>query len=213
MPVDKPQHTTLSPNPTTTEFATAQEVVQQGFHQQLRAHIRAAVQVVMEEIMRDELTQFLGAQWGESTPERKGSRNGSYTRDLATASGQIQDLQVPRDREGKFHTQLFDRSSRSEEQVADGLTQMFVIGTSTHKVGEVAQTLLAVTPSASAISRLNHTLTEQFEAWRGRPLQSHWRVLYLDGIYFEVRHADQVDPPIILAVMGVDLEPTRCATS
>jgi transposase-like protein len=65
---------------------------------------------------------------------------------------------------------------------------------------------MGVTPSASAVSRLNHTLTEQFEAWRCRPLLAHWRVLYLDGIYFEVRHGEQVDPTIILAAMGVDLE-------
>jgi len=209
MPVDKNQHTTLPPTSTTTESATAQEVVQQGFHQHLRAQIRAAVQMVMEAIMREELTQFLGAQWRESTPDRKGYRNGSYSRDLATASGQIQDLKVPRDRAGEFHTQLFDRYSRYEEQVAEGLTQMFVSGTSTHKVGEVADTLLGVAPSASAVSRLNHTLTEQFEAWRDRPLLAHWRVLYLDGIFLEVRHGDQVDPTIILAVMGVDLEGTK----
>jgi putative transposase len=206
MPVDKPQHTTLIATPPTAQSSPAQKVVQQGFHQHLRDHIRDAVQVVMEEIMREELTEFVGAQWGESTPERKGYRNGSYSRDLATAAGQIQDLKVPRDREGKFHTQLFDRYSRYEEQVAKGLTQMFVSGTSTHKVGEVAQTLMGVTPSASAVSRLNHTLTEQFEAWRGRSLQGHWRVLYLDGIYLQVRHGDQVDPTIILAAMGVDLE-------
>jgi len=132
MPVDKPPHTTLPPTATTTESAPAQEVVQQGFHQQLRAHIRAAVQVVMEAIMREELTQFVGAQGGESTS----ARNGSYRRDLATSSGQIQDLKVPRDREGKFHTQLFDRYSRYEEQVAEGVTQMFVSGTSTRHPSE-----------------------------------------------------------------------------
>jgi putative transposase len=209
MPVDKQQHTTLTPTPPTAESSSPQEVVQQAFHQQLRAHIRAAVRLVMEEIMREELTQFVGAQWGECNPQRKGYRNGSYSRDLATASGQIQDLQVPRDREGKFHTQLFDRYSRYEEQVAEGLTQMFVSGTSTQKVGEVAHTLMGVTPSASAVSRLNQTLTEQFEAWRCCPLLAHWRVLYLDGIYFEVRHGDQVDPTIILAAMGVDLEGTK----
>ncbi len=136
MPVDKKQHTTLTPTPTTAESSTPQEVVQQTFHQQLRDHIRSAVRLVMEEIMREELTQFLGAQWGECSPERKGYRNGSYTRDLATASGPIQDLQVPRDRDGKFHTQLFDRYSRYEEQVAEGLTQMFVSRTSTRHPSE-----------------------------------------------------------------------------
>jgi len=136
MPVDKKQHTTLTPTPTTAESSSPHEVVQQAFHQHLREHIRDAVRLVMEEIMREELTQFVGAQWGECSPERKGYRNGSYRRDLATASGQIQDLQVPRDREGQFHTQLFDRYSRYEEQVAEGLTQMFVSGTSTRHPSE-----------------------------------------------------------------------------
>ncbi len=40
---------------------------------------------------------------------------------------------------------------------------------------------MGVAPSASAVSRLNQTLTEQFEAWRERSLLSHYRILYLDG--------------------------------
>lgn len=206
MPVNKKQHTTSSPNPTVTESSSSQEVVKPRFHEHLRAQIRGAVQVVMEEMMREELSLFLGAQWGESSPERKGYRNGSYTRDLATSSGRIEDLQVPRDREGQFHTQLFDRYSRYEQQVAEGLTEMFVSGTSTHKVGEVAQTLMGVAPSASAVSRLNHTLTEQFEVWRVRPLTPHYRILYLDGIHFTVRHGTKTDSTIILTALGVDME-------
>jgi putative transposase len=84
----------------------------------------------MEEIMCEELTQFLGAEWGECSVERTGSRNGSYTRDLATTSGQIEDLEVPRDRAGEFHIQIFNRYNRYEQQGADGLTEMFVSGTS-----------------------------------------------------------------------------------
>jgi transposase-like protein len=70
--------------------------------------------------------------------------------------------------------------------VAEALTEMFVSGVSTHKVGHVAQTLMGTGPSASAVSRLNHTLTEQFEAWRVRPLLAHYRLLYLDGVHFTV---------------------------
>jgi putative transposase len=114
-------------------------------------------------------------------------------------------LQVPRDREGQFHTQVFERYRRYEPQVAQGLTDMFVAGTSTHKVGEVAQTLLGVAPSASAINRLNQDLEQQFTAWRERRLQEHWRILYLDGIHFSVRHGDKVDSTMILTALGVDL--------
>jgi putative transposase len=117
---------------------------------------------------------------------------------LITATGRIEELSVPRDREGQFHTQAFERYSRYEPQVAAALTEMFVSGTSTHKVGEVAQTLMDEAPSASAISRLNQTLTQQFEAWRERALQPHWRVVYLDGIHFKIRHGGKCATSIIL---------------
>ncbi|SRR5712691_9976613 len=81
------------------------------------------------------------------------------------------------DREGQFHSQVCERSSRYEPEVAEALTQMCVSGVSTHKVGEVAQTLTGVAPSASAVSRLTRTLTEQYEAWRERPLLPHYRVV------------------------------------
>jgi transposase-like protein len=63
-----------------------------------------------------------------------------------------------------------------------------------------------VAPSASAVSRLNQTLTEQFEAWRVRPLLAHYRILYLDGIYFTVRHGEKTDSTVILTALSVDLE-------
>ena len=123
-----------------------------------------------------------------------------------TSTGRLENLSVPRDRAGQFHTQAFERYSRYEPHIAEGLTQMFVAGTSTHKVGEVAQTLMGVAPSASTISRLNQTLAQQFEAWRERALQAHWRILYLDGVHFSIRHGDKADATLILTALGVDLE-------
>lgn len=206
MPAHKKEHTTPESQSQVSAMSVPNLLVPEEFHQYLRAEIRKATRIVMEAVMEEELGRFVGAAWGEHTPERKGYRNGFYTRDLATTSGPIEDLNVPRDREGQFQTQAFDRYSRYEQQVADGLTQMFVSGTSTHKVGEVAQTLLGVAKSASSVSRLNQTLTEQFEAWRERPLLARYRILYLDGVHFRVRHGTQTDSTIILTALGVDLE-------
>ncbi len=205
MPVSKEKHTTSTPDASTAEPSSPVFPEQQVFHQYLRTLAQSAVRVVLETVMCEELDQFIGAVRGERSPKRKGYRNGSYRGDLVTSTGRLQDIHVPRDREGHFHTQAFERYCRYEPHIADGLTQMFVAGTSTHKVGEVAQTLLGVAPSASTISRLNQSLTQQYETWRERPLQEHWRVLYLDGIHFSIRHGDQADSTIILTALGVDL--------
>lgn len=181
----------------------------ESFVAYLRAEIRQATRLVMEEIMREELAQFVGAEWGESSPNRAGHRNGHYTRDLQTTNGLIEDLQVPRDRAGEFHTQMFERYQRYEPAVAEGLTQMFVSGTSTEKAGKVAETLMGIKPSSSTISRLNQSLTKQYETWRKRELLSHYRIIYLDGVFFTVRHGDQTDSTVILTALGVDMDGKR----
>ncbi len=209
MPVSKHQPTTSSPEGSTSESLSTTIPEQEEFRQHLRRLAVSAVQVLIEQVMREELEQCIGASWGECTPTRRGYRNGSYTRDLVTPTGRMEDLKVPRDREGQFHSQVFERYSRYEPEVAEALTQMFVSGVSTHKVGEVAQTLTGVAPSASAVSRLNRTLTEQYEAWRDRRLLPHYRIVYLDGIHFTVRHGTQTDSTMILTALGVDGEGSR----
>ncbi len=206
MPVPKNKPITAENALSSSEASSLPLPEQQEFHQHLRALAQGAVRTVLELVMREELDAFIGAAWGESSPKRKGYRNGTYTRDLATATGQLEDLKVPRDREGQFHSQVFERYSRYEPHLAEGLTHMFVAGTSTHKVGEVAQTLLGVAPSASTISRLNQSLSHQFDTWRERRLQEQWRVLYLDGVHFSIRHGDKADATIILTALAVDQE-------
>src|SRR5438128_2046625 len=205
MPVPK-KRTTSTSEGAKGESSDSQMPDEQDFRQHMRNLAVSAMRVLIEAVMREELEQCLGAEWGECTPSRKGYRNGAYTRDLVTKTGRIEDLSVPRDRDGQFQTQVFERYSRYEPEVAEALTEMFVSGTSTHKVGKVAEKLMSVAPSASAVSRLNQTLTEQFETWRERSLLTHYRILYLDGIHFTVRHGTQTDSTIILTALGVDLE-------
>ena len=155
MPVSK-QKPTTAPTPLSMSESSSHPLPeQQEFHQHLRALAQSAVRTVLELVMREELDAFIGAAWGECSPKRKGYRNGTYTRDLATATGRLEEINVPRDREGQFHTQAFERYRRYEPHIAEGLTQMFVAGVSTHKVGEVAETLMGV-----ARSRQHHQPTQ-----------------------------------------------------
>ncbi len=185
MPVHRhKQDITPTPPDSTQEQSIPPLPDQKTFRQYLRDLARGAIRVVLEDVMREELDALIGVGWGESSPKRKGYRNCFYRRDLVTASGRLEDLK----------TQVFDRYSRYEPHIAEGLSQMFVAGTSTHKVGEVAQTLMGVAPSASTISRLNQSLAQQFESWRQRPLQEHWRILYLDGVHFSTRKRKSIHP-------------------
>jgi putative transposase len=69
---------------------------QEEFRQHVRRLAVSAVQVLIEQVMCEELEQCIGASWGECTPNRRGYRNGAYTRDLITPTGRIEDLKVRR---------------------------------------------------------------------------------------------------------------------
>lgn len=116
MPVPK-KSTTSTSEAAKVESSDHQMPEQQEFRQRMRNLAVSAMRALIEDVMLEELKQCLGAEWGECTPERKGYRNGSSTRDLVTKTGRIEDLSVPRDREGAFHSQVFERYKRYEPEV------------------------------------------------------------------------------------------------
>ena len=81
MPAHKKKTTTSTSPEATSTVNSVEPLKPETFQQYLRAEIRHATRLVMEDIMCEELSGFLGAKWGECTPERKGYRNGFYTRD------------------------------------------------------------------------------------------------------------------------------------
>jgi putative transposase len=78
----------------------------------VEARVRQGVKAVLEEVLEEEMSEHLDAGYRELTPTRKGERNGHYQRNLITPAGRIKRLEVPRDREGEFVTEVFERYKR-----------------------------------------------------------------------------------------------------
>lgn len=81
----------------------------------VEARVRQGVEAVLEEVLQEEMTEHLEAGYRELTPTRKGERNGHYQRNLVTPAGRIERLEVPRDREGEFVTEVFERYKRMRQ--------------------------------------------------------------------------------------------------
>jgi putative transposase len=174
MPVPKKKRITAENALSTSEASSSPLPEQQEFHQHLRALAQSAVRAVLELVMREELDAFIGAAWGECSRQqqrlsqwllhaRSGDSDGPTRRSEA----------CPEIGKANSTARSLNVTAAMNVHRAISLTQMFVAGTSTHKVGEVAQTLLGVTPSASTISRLNQSLSHQFDTWRECRLQEH----------------------------------------
>ncbi len=181
---------------------------QAEFQELLREKMRQAIRLTLTEVLEEEISDLVGAQRYERTATRRDQRNGYYTRDLGTSVGVIGNLPVPRTRKG-FRTRLFERYQRRQAELDEAIGDMFVYGVSTRRVGEVMEELTGVSPSPSTVSRVFHTLEEEFQAWKERSLEAEYRYAFADGTYFTVIYDTEGCKTPILAIVGIDMAGKR----
>jgi len=168
------------------------------------------VKAVLEEVLQEEMSEHLDAGYRELTPTRRGERNGRYTRNLVTPAGKIERLEVPRDREGEFATEVFERYKRMTGDVEEAVLEMYLSGISVRKIAGVTEALSRVKVGKDAVSRIVGRLEEEQRAWRERSFEEkEYPYLYLDATYLKVRWGASVTSMALLACVGVDEEGFR----
>lgn len=176
----------------------------------VEARVREGVKTVLEEVLQEEMTEHLKAAYRELTPTRTGERNGYYQRNLVTPAGKIERLEVPRDREGEFVTEVFERYKRLTGNVEEAILEMYLSGISTRKIAGITDALSKVKIGKDAVSRISKKLEGEQRAWRERPLKERaYPYLYLDATYLKVNWGASVTSLALLAAVGVDEEGFR----
>jgi putative transposase len=176
----------------------------------VEARVRRGVKAVLEEVLEEEMSEHLGAGYRELSPTRRGERNGYYQRNLVTPAGKIERLEVPRDREGEFVTEVFERYKRMTGDVEEAVLEMYLSGISVRKIAGVTEALSKVRVGKDAVSRIARRLEQEQKAWRERPLEEkEYPYLYLDATYLKVRWGASVTSMALLVCVGVDEEGFR----
>jgi transposase-like protein len=189
---------------------TPKKEFEEAVERDVQARVREGVKAILEEVLQEEMSEHLKADYRELTPTRRGERNGHYTRNLLTPAGKIERLEVPRDREGEFVTELFERYKRMTGDVEEAILEMYLSGISVRKIAGVTDALSRVRIGKDAVSRIAARLEEQQKEWRERPLgEKEYPYLYLDATYLKVNWGASVTNLALLACVGVDEEGFR----
>jgi transposase-like protein len=181
---------------------------QASIQELLQERLRLAIKYTLLQVLEEEIEAFVNAEPYQRTQDRRDYRNGHYQRDLVTTMGVVEDLAVPRTRSG-FRTELFERYQRRQNELDETICEMFVQGVSTAQVGNVIEVLTGDHPSPSTVSRVFHSLEEEFESWKQRQLKAKYLYVFADGTYFSVIYAQEGCKMPILAVVGIDEDGRR----
>lgn len=171
-------------------------------------NLRPLLQGMIQEVLEAEMTEQIGAASGERCENRSGYRAGYYQRNLITRIGKIE-LRVPRDRSGRFSTELFERYQRSEKALVSALAEMYIQGVSTRKVKKITEELCGHEFSASTISSINAKLDEQLTQFARRVLDEAYPYLILDARYEKIRENGVVRSQAVLIAIGINWDGRR----
>lgn len=162
---------------------------------------------VIEAALAAELTAHLGHLPG-GTPAGGNVRNGSISKTVRTDLGSVR-IQAPRDRDGSFQPQLLPKRQSRLAGLDDRVLDLYAAGLSTRDISEHLQELYGVEVGRDTISRVTSAVTADVQAWRSRPLEQVYPIVYFDAMRVKVREDRSVQNRACYLAIGVTLDGER----
>jgi putative transposase len=163
--------------------------------------LRESLSWVCQQLMEAEVSELIGAERGQRSPERLTHRNGYRQRPWQTRAGELE-LQIPKLRRGSYFPSFLEPRRRSEQALVSVVQEAYVAGVSTRKVDQVVESL-GLRVSKSEVSRICQGLDEQVDAFRNRPLEGRYPYLWLDAKVEKVRDGGRVVRKCLVLAYGV----------
>ena len=160
---------------------------------------------------QDAMGSFSSSEKQEESlePSKKRSpnrRNGHSQKRVSGSTGELL-LTTPRDRDGTFEPQVIAKHQRRVPGFDEKIMALYAKGMTTRDIQDIVRELYDVDVSATLISEITMDLDQEVTAWRTRPLDPVWPIVYLDGIVVHVRGANgRVSQHTVYVALGVNLE-------
>ena len=164
---------------------------------------------VIETALGAELTEHLGYPPGEAPPGGAGNvRNGSTQKTLKTELGPVE-IKTPRDRKGNFEPKLVGKRQTRLAGLDERILGLYAGGMSVRDIAQHLSDLYGTEIGRDTISRVTDAVLEEIAAWRGRPLEQVYPIVYFDALMVKVREDRSVRSRACYLAIGVSVEGDR----
>lgn len=169
--------------------------------------IKQLTGAIVERALRAELSAHL-EQEREAAEIRGNRRNGSSSKTLQTEQGPVP-LEVPRDRAGTFEPQIVPKHATRVPGLDDKILSLYARGLSTRDIQEELASLYHTDVSPMLVTRVTDAVHEEITAWRSRPLESLYPVVWLDALMVKMRDDGVVKARAVHVAVGLTREGTK----
>jgi transposase-like protein len=164
---------------------------------------------VIETALGAELSGHLGYPPGHAPPGGGPNvRNGATPKTVGTELGQVQ-IKTPRDRDGSFEPELVRKRQTRLAGLDDRVLDLYSGGMSVRDIASHLSGLYGVQVGRDTISRVTDAVLEDVAAWRSRPLEAIYPIVYFDAMQVKVREDRSVQNRACYLAVGVTCDGDR----
>ena len=164
---------------------------------------------VIDAALAGELSDHLGYPPGAAPPGGVGNhRNGSTPKTVATDLGPVA-VNTPRDREGTFQPKLVGKRQTRLAGLDEKILSLYAGGMSVRDISEHLSSLYGTEIGRDTISRVTDAVLQDIAAWRSRPLEPLYPIVYFDAIMVKMTEDRSVKARACYLAVGVTLEGER----
>jgi putative transposase len=162
---------------------------------------------VVEAALEAELTEHLGHEPG-ARPQGPNVRNGSMAKTLQTDLGPVK-VNTPRDRESSFEPKLVAKRQTRLAGLDDKILGLYAGGMTVRDISHHLSELYGSEIGRDTISRITDAVLEDVQAWRTRPLDAVYPIVYFDAMVVKVREDRSVQNRACYLALGVTCDGER----
>jgi putative transposase len=162
---------------------------------------------VVEAALEAELTDHLGHPLG-GRPQGANVRNGAGRKTLQTDLGPVE-IKTPRDRDATFEPRLVGKRQTRLAGLDDKVLGLYAGGMTVRDISAHLSELYGTEIGRDTISRITDAVLEDVAAWRTRPLDAVYPIVYFDAMFVKVREDRSVRSRACYLALGVTCDGDR----
>lgn len=158
---------------------------------------------LIQRLLQASLDGEMQAHVDQSRPNR---RNGKNLKTLKSPQGLLR-IDMPRDREGSFNSQLIPKRSTS---LGDGLDNkilaLYGLGMSYSDIRTHLAELYGIDVSEATLSAVTDKVLEELSRWQSRELDGVYPFVWLDALHYKVRYEGRVITRAMYTVLALRMD-------
>ena len=161
---------------------------------------------LLNRILEAEMDVHLGYKKHSNDGDNSGNSRNGYSKKKILTHDQHVELNVPRDRNSEFEPEIVPKYAKRLPLFNEQIISLYSRGMTTRDIQAHLNEIYGVDVSPELISRVTDAVHDDVRAWRTRPLERTYPIVYLDALRVNSRQNGKNENKALYLALGINMD-------